>query len=95
MYSIVSCKLSFSKCRRDVINAVFHSVEPECRSLALPSENACMSKAASIVAPMRSGARLSKLLFLPHQSKLENVAVAFVSCTVVCNKSKLVENFQL
>ncbi len=78
-----------------VITVVFHSVETKCRSLALPSENDCTCKAASVVALMRSGSRSSKLLFLPHRSKLENVAVFFVFVPLVCSKSELVENFQL
>jgi hypothetical protein len=75
--------------------AVFHPIGFERRSLVSPSENACTRKAASVVAPKRSGSMSSKLQFLPHQSKLENVAVSFVSCTVDCNKSELVKNFQL
>ncbi len=78
-----------------VITAVFHSVEIECRSLALPSENACARKAASVIASTCSGSRSSKLPFLPHRSKLENVAVFFVFVPLVHSKSELVENFQL
>jgi hypothetical protein len=73
-----------------VITVLFHSVKT-----ASPSENACASKAASIIVSMHSGSRLSKLLFLPYLSKLENVAVSFVFELLVCNKSELVENFQL
>jgi hypothetical protein len=80
--------------QKGVITAVFHSVETKCRSLVLPSENTCASKAASIVAS-RSGSRSSKLLFLAYQSKLENVAVFFVFVLLVCSKAELVENFQL
>ncbi len=78
-----------------VIMVVFHSVETKCRSLALPSENACTRKAASIIASTRSGSRSSKLPFLPHRSKLENVAVFSDFVLLVCSKSELVENFQL
>ncbi len=78
-----------------MITILFHSVEMKCRSLASPSENACEHKAASVVVSMRSGSRLSKLLFLPYWSKLENVAVFFAFEPLVCSKSELVENFQL
>jgi hypothetical protein len=57
---------------------LFHSVETQHRSLASPNENACTRKAVSVVVSTRSGSRLSKLLFIPHRSKLENVAVFFV-----------------
>jgi hypothetical protein len=46
-----------------VIMAAFHSVGTKCRSLALPSENACPCKAASVIAPTCSGSRSSKLPF--------------------------------
>ncbi len=75
--------------------AVFHSVGMKHRSLALPSENACVRKAASVVALTRCGSRSSKLPFLAYRSKLENVAVSFVLVPLLCNKSELVENFQL
>jgi hypothetical protein len=78
-----------------VIMAVFLSVETERRSLVSPSENACSCKAASVIASTCSGSRSLKLLFLPRQSKLENVAVFFVFVPLVCSKSELVENFQL
>jgi hypothetical protein len=65
------------------------------RGLASPSENACARKAASVIALMRSGSRSSKMPFLPHWSKLENVAVFFVFVPLLCSKSELVENFQL
>ncbi len=80
--------------QKGVITAVFHSVETKCRSLVSPSENTCARKAASIVASC-SGSRLSKLLFLAYQSKLENVAVLFVFVPLVCSKAELVKNFQL
>ncbi len=73
----------------------FHSVGTKCKSLVSPSENACAHKAASIIAPTRSGSRSSKLPFLTYRSKLENVAVFFVSVPLLCSKSELVENFQL
>jgi hypothetical protein len=47
--------------KKTVITAAFHSVRMKHRSLVSPSENACARKAASIVAPTRSGSRSSKL----------------------------------
>jgi hypothetical protein len=88
------CRLRLSKCKRDVITEPFHSVGTKHRSLALPSENACARKAASVVAPTRSGSRSSKLLFLAYRSELENVAVSFVFVPLLCSKSELVRNFQ-
>jgi len=74
-----------------VITALFHSAKTKCRSLCITkSENVCARKAASIVASMLSGSRLSEFPFLLHQSKLENVAVSFVVELLVCNKSELV-----
>ncbi len=94
-YITVRCRLCLSKCRRDVITAGFHSVGMKCRSLASPSENACVGKAASIVALTHSGSRSSKLLFLTYWSKLENTAVFFVFVPLLCTKSELVKNLQL
>ena len=78
-----------------VVTAVFHSVRMKRRSLASPSENACVRKAVSIVALTCSGSRSSKLPFLAYRSKLENVAVFFVFVPLLCTKSELVENLQL
>jgi len=75
--------------------AAFHSVGMKHRSLALPSENACAQKAASVIAPTYSGSRSLKLPFLAYWSKLENVTVFFVSVLLLCSKSELVENLQL
>jgi hypothetical protein len=54
------------------------------------SENICTCKAASVIALMFSGSRLSEFPLLPHRSKLDNVAVSFVIEPLVCNKSELV-----
>ncbi len=62
-----------------MIMAAFHSVGMKCRVLALPSENTCERKAASIIAPMRSGSRLSKLLFRKYCSFLCSLYRCYVT----------------
>jgi hypothetical protein len=82
LFPQLPCHRNLMRFNPFVIMAAFHSVGTKCRSLASPSENTCACKAASIVALALSGSRSSKLPFLAYHSKLENVAVSFIFCTV-------------